>query len=201
MMNFWAGPDVLLEYFKLGGLVMGPLVFVAVALWYALIFRLLTIRSSKMNPRELIRKARKDDLHTRSSSARAARFAVDTSEQVKSHRQLKSIINEEFAVVKSQLRRHKRLVRSLVAVAPLLGLLGTVDGMIETFDSLADMELFSQSGGIAGGISKALFTTQMGLAISIPGLLMGRMLEQRELNICYELDQVRDLVCAEAKGQ
>jgi hypothetical protein len=30
---------------------------------------------------------------------------------------------------------------------------------------------------------------------------MGRMLEQRELNICYELDQVRDLVCAEAKGQ
>jgi biopolymer transport protein ExbB len=201
MMNFWAGPDLVLEYFALGGFVMWPLVLVAVALWYALVFRLLTIKSSTMNPRELIRKAKKKDLHTRSAAAKAACFAVGTWEQVSSHRQLKSIINEEFATVKSQLRRHKRLIRSLVAVAPLLGLLGTVDGMIETFDSLADMELFSQSGGIAGGISKALFTTQMGLAVSIPGLLMGRMLEQRELNICYELDQVRDLVCAEAKAK
>lgn len=201
MMNFWAGPDLVLEYFALGGFVMWPLVLVAVALWYALVFRLLTIKSSTMNPRELIRKAKKKDLHTRSAAAKAACFALGTWEQVSSHRQLKSIINEEFATVKSQLRRHKRLIRSLVAVAPLLGLLGTVDGMIETFDSLADMELFSQSGGIAGGISKALFTTQMGLAVSIPGLLMGRMLEQRELNICYELDQVRDLVCAEAKAK
>jgi len=201
MMNFWASPDVVLEYFDLGGFVMWPLVLVAVALWYALILRLVTIKSSTMNPRELIRKARKNDLRSGSSSADAARFAVETWERVNSHRQLKSVINEEFANVKAGLARHKRLVRSLVAVAPLLGLLGTVDGMIETFDSLADMELFSQSGGIAGGISKALFTTQMGLAISIPGLLMGRMLERRELNICYELDQLRDLVCAEAKGQ
>lgn len=201
MMNFWAGPDLVLEYFALGGFVMWPLVLVAIALWYALVYRSLTIKSSKMNPRELIRKAKKSELHTRSSAAVAARFAVEQSQLISNRRQLKSVINEEFAIAKSQLRRHKRLIRSLVAVAPLLGLLGTVDGMIETFDSLADMELFSQSGGIAGGISKALFTTQMGLAVSIPGLLMGRMLERRELNICYELDQLRDLVCAEAKGQ
>ena len=58
------------------------------------------------------------------------------------------------------------------------------------------MALFSQSGGIAGGISKALFTTQMGLAISIPGLLLGRMIERKEQNIKRELDQIRDLVCA-----
>lgn len=201
MMNFWASPDSVLEYFALGGFVMWPLVLVAIALWYALVFRLLTIKRSRMNPRELIRKAKKSELHTRSSAAVAARFAVEQWQQTDNRRHLKSVINEEFAGIKSQLRRHKRLIRSLVAVAPLLGLLGTVDGMIETFDSLADMELFSQSGGIAGGISKALFTTQMGLAISIPGLLMGRMLERREQNICYELDQLRDLVCAEAKGQ
>jgi len=200
MIEFWASPDSILEYFELGGFVMWPLVLVSVVLWYALAMRLVTIKRSKMNPRELVRKASKQDLHSRSSAARAACFAVEIREQVASRRQLKSIINEEFSRVKAQLRMHKRLVRSLVAVAPLLGLLGTVDGMIETFDSLADMELFSQSGGIAGGISKALFTTQMGLAISIPGLLLGRVLERRELNICYELDQVRDLVCAEAKG-
>ncbi|MDZ7829411.1 MAG: MotA/TolQ/ExbB proton channel family protein [Halofilum sp. (in: g-proteobacteria)] len=42
--------------------------------------------------------------------------------------------------------------------------------MIETFESLGDMSLFSQSGGIAGGISQALFTTQLGLAVAIPGM-------------------------------
>ena len=71
--------------------------------------------------------------------------------------------------------------------------------MIETFNSLADMALFTQSGGIAGGISKALFTTQMGLAISIPGLLIGRMIERKERDIAVELDQIRDLVCAKSK--
>lgn len=98
------------------------------------------------------------------------------------------------------MNQHKTLVRSLVAVAPLLGLLGTVDGMIETFASLGDMALFTQSGGIAGGISRALFTTQMGLAISIPGLLIGRMIERRQQNIDRELDQIRDLVCAMKAG-
>jgi biopolymer transport protein ExbB len=199
MMSVWAGPDVLADYFSLGGFVMWPLVLVAVILWYALVYRLLTIKRSTMNPRELIRKALKKELTTTSSAAIAARFAVEQAGLLSNRRHLKSVINEEFAVMKAQLHRYKRLIRSLVAVAPLLGLLGTVDGMIETFDSLADMELFSQSGGIAGGISKALFTTQMGLAISIPGLLLGRMLERRELNICYELDQLRDLVCADIK--
>lgn len=198
MMSFWAGPDVVADYFILGGFVMWPLVLVAIVLWYALVYRLMTIKKSVMNPRELIRKAKKDELTTASVAALAARYAVEQSQRSISRKHLKSMINEEFARIKANLRRHKRLIRSLVAVAPLLGLLGTVDGMIETFDSLADMELFSQSGGIAGGISKALFTTQMGLAISIPGLLLGRMLERRELNICYELDQLRDLVCAEA---
>ena len=63
-------------------------------------------------------------------------------------------------------------------VAPLAGLLGTVAGMIETFDSLGSMSLFSQSGGVAGGISQALISTQMGLAVAIPGLLAGRILRK-----------------------
>ena len=71
--------------------------------------------------------------------------------------------------------------------------------MIETFSSLGDMALFSSTGGIAGGISKALFTTQVGLAISIPGLLLGRIIERKERNVMRELDQIRDLVCARSK--
>jgi len=81
--------------------------------------------------------------------------------------------------VERECRRASVLVKTIVLVAPLLGLLGTVSGMIETFDALGDMSLFSQSGGIAGGISQALITTQMGLAVAIPGLVVGRLLDRR----------------------
>ena len=80
----------------------------------------------------------------------------------------------------ADLGAYRLVIRSIVLVAPLAGLLGTVTGMIETFDALAEMAMFTQSGGIAGGISEALITTQMGLAVAIPGLVAGRLLDRRE---------------------
>ena len=106
-------------------------------------------------------------------------------------------LDESFSRFEDDINRHGVLVRSIVMVSPLLGLLGTVGGMIETFDSLGDMSLFSQSGGIAGGISQALFTTQMGLAVALPGLLIGRMLERRQMVIENELARIKDILCTE----
>ena len=87
--------------------------------------------------------------------------------------------DETWWFIEGEVRRYSTLVRTIVMVAPLAGLLGTVAGMIETFDALGDMSLFSQSGGIAGGIAQALVTTQMGLAVAIPGLVVGRLLDRR----------------------
>jgi biopolymer transport protein ExbB/TolQ len=78
-----------------------------------------------------------------------------------------------------ELDRHSGLIRTLATVAPLLGLLGTVGGMIETFDALATMTLFRSSGGVAGGISEALVSTQVGLVVALPGLIAGRLLDRR----------------------
>jgi biopolymer transport protein ExbB len=75
-----------------------------------------------------------------------------------------------------------------------------VTGMIETFDSLAEMSLFSQSGGIAGGISQALISTQMGLAVAIPGLVVGRIVRRRQLALEDELTKVKDGLCIEARA-
>jgi biopolymer transport protein ExbB len=83
------------------------------------------------------------------------------------------------------------VVRATIAVAPLLGLLGTVIGMIETFDSLQDMALFSHSGGIAAGVSKALFTTQLGLLIALPGLLSAHLLDRRQERLRAETEQLK----------
>jgi biopolymer transport protein ExbB len=89
---------------------------------------------------------------------------------------------------------------TIVAAAPLIGLLGTVIGMIETFDSLADSVLFSQTGGIAGGISQALFTTQLGLVVAVPGLIIGRILDRKQDNMITDLDQIKDILSTKEEG-
>jgi len=83
------------------------------------------------------------------------------------------------------------LVRGVTAVAPLTGLLGTVSGMIETFDSLASMELFSAGGGgIGAGISSAMISTQMGLVVAVPGILLGAALQRRQRALEDQLEQM-----------
>ena len=67
--------------------------------------------------------------------------------------------------------RTLRVVAVLAAVMPLLGLLGTVLGMITTFGALTNRDL-AQVDALAGGISQALITTQAGLVISVPVLLV-----------------------------
>lgn len=79
-----------------------------------------------------------------------------------------------------------RWIRTLVVVAPLLGLLGTVSGMVETFSALAGAPDAGDS--VAGGISEALVTTQFGLILAIPGTLVGRWLDRFANRI---LDRVR----------
>lgn len=70
-----------------------------------------------------------------------------------------------------------RWIRTLVVVAPLLGLLGTVSGMVETFSALAGDP--DAGASVAGGISEALVTTQFGLILAIPGTLVGRWLDRQ----------------------
>ena len=90
-------------------------------------------------------------------------------------------IREAIGELEADLQLGKTWIHMVTITAPLAGLLGTVGGMIETFDSMREMSLFTQSGGIAGGISQALFTTQMGLAVAIPGLLAGRGTESTKV--------------------
>jgi biopolymer transport protein ExbB len=157
------------------------------------------MRTSKYGARQLIAQARKNRVQSKSVTAQAAVWAMGLAQSNITKERMKSLINERFWGIKAELNRYKSLVRSLVAIAPLLGLLGTVDGMIETFNALGDMALFTQTGGIAGGISRALFTTQMGLAISIPGIMLGRVIDRKQRHIGIELDQIRDQVCV-SKG-
>jgi biopolymer transport protein ExbB len=80
------------------------------------------------------------------------------------------------------------LIKLLAAVAPLLGLLGTVTGMILTFQSIS---LFGTGDPklMAGGISQALVTTVMGLVTAIPLLFLHTLLASRSRTLIQILDE------------
>jgi biopolymer transport protein ExbB len=185
-------------FYEQGGPFMPVLVAEALLLWYALGYRIVALRRGSHRP---VRLLVHEYARTDGAPARAPRGIVDSvvvtglavSRRV--GRNLRRHLDVAFEPQERELARFAVLADGIVVIAPLTGLLGTVSGMIETFDSLADMALFSQSGGIAGGISEALFTTQMGLAVAIPGLLVGRMLKRRQAALQSEIEQVKDSLC------
>lgn len=83
------------------------------------------------------------------------------------------------------------VLRSLVAAAPMLGLLGTVGGMIETFATLHIGGPGHADESVAGGISTALITTQLGLLIGVPGLVAARTLDRLEARRVRELAELK----------
>lgn len=174
---------------------MPPLILATLLLWYALGYRyaVLSRAGHTKSVRTLVEDYEKGKWKTAKNiieSAVVEAFRL----QSKNVYPIRKYLDDAFGTVERELSRYQVLVIIIVSVAPLLGLLGTVGGMIETFDSLTDMELFSQTGGIAGGISQALVTTQFGLTVAIPGLLINGYLNRKKARIEIDLAQIKDLL-------
>lgn len=88
---------------------------------------------------------------------------------------------------KLSLERWLMVIGITASVAPLLGLLGTVSGMIETFKM---MTLFGSGDPevVSGGIAQALITTELGLVVAIPALVLNAILSKRAKNYYHELE-------------
>lgn len=184
-------------FFEVGGYVMPPLIAGTIVLWFAIGYRYAALkRGSVRSPRVLLHRIADEPSVRRPKGMLDEAVLVGLQIARRNPPHLRRYLDDAFAELERRTRRFQKLITAIVAVAPLTGLLGTVVGMIETFDSLGDMSLFAQSGGIAGGISQALFTTQMGLAVAIPGLIVGGMLDRKASAIRHELAQIKDLLCA-----
>lgn len=185
------------NYMQQGGFVMWPLLICTVVLWFALGYRwMLLNRGTGKSVRVLI------NAHLR-GKPRVPKGIVDgaidrgIALQAQRRPYLRERLDEAFGDYLTDTKRFRTTISTTVAIAPLLGLLGTVTGMIETFNSLGDMTLFSQTGGIAGGIAVALFTTQMGLIVAVPGVILKSILDRRERQIQHDLVQIKDILCSE----
>lgn len=182
------------KYMVMGGYVMPPLVVATMALWFGLGFRLSVLRTGAgLDPRPLLKRCRAGQLRQVKSPVERA-VAIGVEEAARGAAFLRDRLDDRIGPIVVELGRYRALTGAIVAVAPLLGLLGTVSGMIETFASLGDMTLYSQSGGIAGGISQALLTTQFGLVVAIPGLVVRGLLDRRQRLLESQIEEIKNLL-------
>ena len=90
----------------------------------------------------------------------------------------------------AQLRRHLRVLNGVATVTPLLGLLGTVVGMIQAFNDIASAGAMGRPDQLATGIAMALLTTAFGLTIAIPSLIVYMYLSGRVESLVMEMDEL-----------
>ncbi len=100
---------------------------------------------------------------------------ADHSDQRETQRRFEQVRTGET----SFLNRRLRFLFVLATSAPLIGLLGTVAGMLRTFDGLSMQDSYKMDL-VAGGISQALVTTQAGLLIAIPAIALIHLLNRRK---------------------
>jgi biopolymer transport protein ExbB len=193
MASLWTGITTL---WAQGGFVMPWLVGSSIVLWWAIGERIFTLRRGDKRPLNvLIQEALANKLRERGIVA----TAVTRVAALPASQRTEGRVREVLADLAVGLDRHRVLITSLAATAPLIGLLGTVSGMIGTFDSLTSMAPGGTSG-IAGGISEALISTQMGLSVAIPALLAGRLLDKAQHSLEDELHALPELFSTAAGG-
>lgn len=182
---------LLLNYFEDGGPLMIPLLGISVIMWLLIVERTVFLgRLYRKNmtltlAQEHIRENRYPDpkKYRGVMALMVGRFLDLRSGEPELDR---FILDETVLSVNHRLTNHLATIGVLAAVAPLFGLLGTVTGMIGTFDVLAIFGT-GNSKAMAGGISEALITTQTGLLLAVPGLYMKNFLSRRAANLQHQV--------------
>lgn len=182
------------EYFHTGGFIMVPLAVVSLTMWLLIVDRALFFRRlyrKNMDTRTAWEHIRDNRMPDPKQYCGAVSLLVSRFLQRRSNDRLlnRFILDETVLTINRSLNDYLSAIGVLAAVAPLLGLLGTVTGMIGTFDILSVFGT-GNAKGMAGGISEALITTQTGLLVAIPGLYMKGFLDRRARNLKQRIAQV-----------
>ncbi len=122
-----------------------------------------------------------------------------TQEGVRTSQEVRDRFEEIHLALVALIERRTRFVATLVSSAPLLGLLGTVIGMLRTFLGIAESAGEETAGVIAGGISEALVTTQTGLAIALPGLFIVLLIQRQRHALEAQLARLESLTLSQLR--
>ncbi|MDC1085333.1 MotA/TolQ/ExbB proton channel family protein, partial [Pseudomonadales bacterium] len=115
-------------------------------------------------------------------------LAAGISNHKRGREQMKESIEEVAGHVVHEMERYLNTLGTVAAVTPLLGLLGTVIGMIKVFTAIK-LEGTGNAAVLAGGISEALITTAAGLSVAIPSLFFFRFFQRRVDELVITMEQ------------
>jgi len=188
--------EATLGYLRQGGWVMIPLVSVSFALWFFIVERWQVLRALQGKDLDMagVLAVVRGEQHVPDSRGLRAELAGAFVRAATGKPQLdRKILAHLARRIELGLERRLEAIGVLAAVAPLLGLLGTVLGMIETFQVISDFGT-GNARAMAGGISVALVTTQTGLLVAIPGLLESGRLKRRAEHLRQTLDETTHII-------
>lgn len=113
-----------------------------------------------------------------SVGAEALREMLQTKSTLTDHRDVEDLSEAIYIAMRAKLTRRLWILDTVVTAAPLLGLLGTILGIIETFSALATSGI-SDPSSVSKGIGTALFATALGISIALFGLLFHNLFQDK----------------------
>ena len=181
---------------------MWPILVCSVLALAIIVERCWSLRRSEVAPKDLMshiqgmtlgdRLTNEQIDAVRETSALGQILAAGLSRQTQQAFLIKDAIEEAGGHVVHELERYLNALGTIAATTPLLGLLGTVIGMIKVFSAITAVGV-GDPQVLAGGISEALITTAAGLSVGIPSLMFHRYFlgKVNELTVAMEQDALR----------
>jgi biopolymer transport protein ExbB len=208
--------ESLIDYIQSGGIVAWVIIILGALALLLIVLRAMFLSRAGSSGERILKKLRphlaagkvNDALDVcKSYSGSTSRVVQATLRNVTRDREhVEDIISESILHESPALNRFSAIIMVIASIAPLLGLLGTVTGMISTFDIITEFGT-GDPKLLSGGISTALVTTQLGLVIAIPALILGNLLsgwsnrikddmEKMALTVVNTFGQTRGAVAA-----
>lgn len=186
------------EIIQSGGILMWPLILCSVLALAITAERFWTLRRNQIAPADLLSRVwgwmKNDQLNSsrlkelRESSPLGRVLTAGLINARHGRDLMKESIQEAASVEVHYMERYLNALGTIAGVSPLIGLLGTVFGMIEVFNQIV-LQGTGNAGAFAGGISEALVTTAAGLMVAIPALVAHRILTRRVDEIVVFMEQ------------
>jgi len=187
-----------LAFIQTGGFFMWPILACSIIALAIILERFWTLRKSSIAPKTLLSEVMtrlRDDRMTldyirsmQGKTGLASIFAAGLLNSKHGRSAMKESVQEAASHVIHELERFMNTLGTIAAISPLLGLLGTVVGMIKVFSVLMESGA-GNTALLAGGISEALLTTAAGLGVAIPALIFHRFFSRRIDELVVTMEQ------------
>jgi biopolymer transport protein ExbB len=186
------------EIVKAGGPMMGPIILASIVAAAIILERLWTLQPKRVLPAELTDKVWRwveqrqiQDKHIAALQQNSPLGKVLAAGLANRHRDrtiLKESIEDTGRHVVHELDRFIGTLGMIASLSPLMGLLGTVIGMIRTFNAITTAGIGNPTA-LAGGIAEALITTAAGLAVAIPATIAYRLLRGKVERLVVQMEK------------